>query len=703
MSNKLFVRQDVGKGDPLVLLHGMFADGSQWDVIAKILSKDYRVIVVDLLGHGRSPRPKGATYSDKEHVSALRSTLESLGATKNSTVVGYSMGGAVALAYSSSYPESVEQLYLISTPFYFEPEQMIPNKYAGSILFTKVSTGIFTLIEKIIHPGSLGDKVVRFANQSSQFHKMIGANDNELDAQIISKNLEMLVHKFDFVGHLKRLKVPVTFYAGKKDIFIVQPQLNALRQYQPFMDIHRLDIIKVDHMLVQNLPKEICQFIKVNKQKLLHVSEDIGKGKPLILLHGIESSGNYWSPLIKSLAEKNRVITIDLLGFGESPKPLNIAYTLDDQVRYLEDTLQNLRINEFDVIAHSLGSLVALAYGGKYPKKVKSLTLLSPVFVPDNANSKNQIIKRLHFVDKISSGSYMYSKTAQALGYKRMAKYLPFIRSIQSAIRNQHSIALAKQAKAIPVKILYGENDGLIDKTYLNQVARIFKHAEVTSIPNQGHNFALFQPDTTLDLIYPDQKFKTKPKKASVIPPSFAKQLVKLASPALLFESIIYVGAGILLFTDFAPYIFTLGLAGYLFHLGYSYVRGAFSLKNEGFSYLGYILLGLLIVGFGWFFIKNTSDALKVSSLVIAGLVLLAGVARLIVGFTWVKVQRIKTQLLTTGVLMLLVGAGALAGGLFSIKVIVYTIAGLLMVRGIQFGAYATVAIVFAYIRGFNK
>lgn len=703
MSNKLFVRQDVGKGNPLVLLHGMFADGSQWETIAKILSKDYRVIVVDLLGHGRSPRPKNAKYTDKEHVEALRDTLESLGAINNSTIVGYSMGGAVALAYSSAYSESVEQLYLISTPFYLQPEQMIPNKYAGSIIFTKVSTGIFSLIEKLIHPGSLGDKVVSFANQSSQFHKMIGANDNELEANIISKNLEMLVHKFDFVGRLKNLKVPVTFYAGKKDIFIVQPQLNALRQYQQFIDIHRLDIIKIDHMLVQNLPKEICKFIKVNKQKLLHVSEDIGKGKPLILLHGIESSGNYWKPLIKPLAEKRRVITIDLLGFGESPKPLNIAYTLDDQVRYLKDTLEDLGIDEFDIIAHSLGSLVAIAYAGKHTNKVKSLTLLSPVFVPDNASSKNQIIKRLHFVDKISDGSYMYSKTAQALGYKRMTKYLPFIRSIQGAIRNQHALRLARQTKGIPVKILYGDNDGLIDKTYLNQVARVFKNADVIAIPNQGHNFALFEPSKTLELIYPGNKFKNKPTKASIIPPSFAKQLVKLASPVLLLECLVYVGAGVLLFTDFAPFIFTLGLAGYLFYLGYSYVRGAFSLKNEGLSYLGYILLGLLIIGFGWFFIKNTDDALKVSVLVISGLVLLAGIARLVVGFAWVKNKLIKTQLLITGVLMLFVGAGALAGGLISTKIIVYTIAGLLIARGIQFGAYATIAIVFAYIRGFNK
>ncbi len=78
----LFVRSDIGSGDPIVLLHGLFADGTQWETIAKLLSKDFRVIVVDLLGHGRSPRPEGASYKPEEHVAALRTALVQVGATK---------------------------------------------------------------------------------------------------------------------------------------------------------------------------------------------------------------------------------------------------------------------------------------------------------------------------------------------------------------------------------------------------------------------------------------------------------------------------------------------------------------------------------------------------------------------------------------------------------------------------------------------
>lgn len=155
MKAKLFVRQDIGNGEPLVLLHGIFGDGTQWDKIAPMLAKDFRVIVVDLLGHGRSPRDDKFTYSPEEHASALRAALEGINATDNLTVVGYSMGGAVALQYSAQYPDNIAQLYLISTPFYLKPDEMIANQYASSAAFIKLSDVLFRAVEKLLLPGRL--------------------------------------------------------------------------------------------------------------------------------------------------------------------------------------------------------------------------------------------------------------------------------------------------------------------------------------------------------------------------------------------------------------------------------------------------------------------------------------------------------------------------------------------------------------------
>lgn len=703
MAAKLYVRQDVGSGKPIVLLHGMFADGSQWDTITGLLSQTFRVIVVDLLGHGQSPRPKNAQYTDKEHVVALQKTLGSLKATKDVTMVGYSMGGSVALAYSSTYPQSVVQLYLISTPFYLEPSEMIPHRYAGSILITKFSTWLYRQVERTMQSGRPGQKLVEFSNASTMFHRMIGAHDNILDAEIVRLNLQHLVREFDFVGHLQKLQGPLTFYTGKKDVFVVQTQLDALRQYQPYMDIQQLDIIKIDHMLVQNLPKKIAALLQKNARDTLHVGTDTGSGKVLVMLHGIESSSDYWRALIKPLAEHRRIVTVDLLGFGKSPKPLNLPYTLDNQVEWLKRTLDQLGIREFEFCAHSLGSIVALAFAAKHPERVQRLTLLAPVFVPSKQTSKNLIIKRLHFTDKISDGSYLYTHTSQALGYKRLSRYLPFLRSVQNTIRNQHATSLAHAARNIPTTILYGKYDKLIDEAYLQHISRQFTHATVTKLPRVGHNFTLFTPSVVLEALDGEKPHRQRPGKTLPIPPSFIKQLVLLALPILLAKSALHLGAGLLLFTDSAAWVITLGLAAYVILLGYSYIRGAFSLRNESLSYLGYVFLGLFGVGVGYLLLQRPELALRVSTLAICGLVLAAGLARLLVAVVWRPPNAMRRSLLISGSLMTLAGALALGGGILSIQLIVYTVAIILLIRGVQFGCYALVAVSFAYIRGFMK
>lgn len=700
MTNKLYVRMDIGNGDPLVLLHGMFADGTQWNEIAKLLSSDFRVIVVDLLGHGKSPRPKHATYSDREHVAALHATLQSLKVTRDTTVVGYSMGGAVALSYSSMYPESVKQLYLISTPFYLKPEEMIPMQYSSSLLLTKLSTNMFKQVERIMNPNGIGRYITDFGNNSNKFHGMIGANDNLLDPNVIRQNLNKLVRDFDFVGHLGRLKVPLTFYAGKKDVFIVQGQLDALRQYQPNMDIQRLDVIKIDHMLVQNLPHEIARLLQKNKKDLLNIGFNKGEGEVLILLNGIESSSGYWQPILPALLEGRHVIAIDLLGFGESPRPLNIAYTLEEHALWLERTINSLGLEKFTIIGHSLGALVALTYAGQHKNKVRNLILFSPVFV-SKSGAKNQILKRIHFIDKISEGSKFYSSTARALGYRRISEYIPLIRSVKNGVQHQDMPKVFNTLNDVPIKILYGRNDSLIDKEYLKRFIR--KHTKTIVIElKAGHNFPFFKPKETLKNLEGFSDEASQVKKSHAIPTSFLQQLAKLAVPILLFKGLLNVGVGLLLFTDFAPWVITFALGFYVFRLGYSYIRGAFSLRNENLSYFGYIFLGVAGMLLSYFLIRRPDLALRISVSIVCGFIILSGFAKLVVAIFWVKQKRLHRLLLGRGLIMILFGIAALTGSILSIKLIIATIGVVIIARGIQFSAYAFSALTLAYVRGFK-
>lgn len=705
MKTTLYVRQDIGSGDPIVLLHGIFADGSQWDTIAEYLKKDYRVIVVDVLGHGRSPAPKDATYSPNEHALALRNALENINATKNLTIVGYSMGGAVALSYCQKYPHSVEQLYLLSTPFYLQPEQMIATNYAVSVLFTKTSQALYKLLNLVFGGNKLSYGIVDYGNRSKKFHAMIGANDTTLDAEIIRLNLKNMIAKFNFAGKLADIaSIPTTFYAGKKDPFIVQGQLYALKRFSPNMDIRRLDIMKVDHMLVQNLPKEMVRLVSTNKERTLHIGADQGTGEVLILLHGIESSSSYWHALIPSLAEHRRVIAIDLLGFGKSPAPKNIAYSLTDHVEWLHRTIQDLDItSKLTIAGHSLGSLIALAYSAAYSKDIANLILLSPVLMPDTVYSKKLSVNALQKMRLLPDSSFLYAQAAESVGDDMLRKFLPSARTIENAINKQDSLTLARKASNVPVHIVYGTSDPLVDASFVSMVAEQFTNSTVTPLLKQGHNFPIFSPGDALIALDGDKPHKKIPKKSSIVPASFVQQISRLAVPVLFVKSLFYLAIGILLFTDYAPVTLTLGIAGYVIVKGYKIIRGAFSLKNEGLSYVGYILLGLIAILCGYGLFQRTTLSLKIAVLTICGVTLAVGLARILVAIAWTKSKVMKRTLLASGIPMALLATAAFAGSTKSIFAIVYAIAIYMLFKAVNFGWYTLGALSMAFIRGFNK
>jgi len=99
-----FIRySDLGYGEPVVLLHGYMESLEIWDGFADDLAKDYRVICVDLPGHGRS-----GVYAAVDTMAimadAVKHVLDFLGIGR-AVIIGHSMGGYAALAFEDFYPE----------------------------------------------------------------------------------------------------------------------------------------------------------------------------------------------------------------------------------------------------------------------------------------------------------------------------------------------------------------------------------------------------------------------------------------------------------------------------------------------------------------------------------------------------------------------------------------------------------------------
>jgi len=93
-----------------------------------------------------------------------------------------------------------------------------------------------------------------------------------------------------------------------------------------------------------------------------------------VFLAGLGGTTRYWSSGVKPLEKSYLVTLIDLLGFGESPKPWT-RYSVDRHLSALNEVVSEF--GPITLVGHSLGALLAVAYAAKYPSRVKKVILLS--------------------------------------------------------------------------------------------------------------------------------------------------------------------------------------------------------------------------------------------------------------------------------------------------------------------------------------
>lgn len=137
---------DVGEGKVIVLLHGFLENLTMWKALSTVLSQSFRVITIDLLGHGKTDC-LGYVHSMEENAEIVHAVLQSLKIRK-AIIAGHSMGGYVALAFAEKYPTMIRAIGLInSTPKADSDERKINRDRAiaavkqGYANFVKLAVG----------------------------------------------------------------------------------------------------------------------------------------------------------------------------------------------------------------------------------------------------------------------------------------------------------------------------------------------------------------------------------------------------------------------------------------------------------------------------------------------------------------------------------------------------------------------------------
>lgn len=210
---------DKGKGRVVVLLHGFLESLEVFEELSTRLSKTFRVISIDLPGHGQTP-VLGYAHSMELMADCVKAVLDSIRVRKY-VVIGHSMGGYVALAFAEKFPERVSGFGLFhSTAMPDSEEKKKDRERVAEIVKNDHKKFVSELIPKLFDP----DNLTILRHEVGQAKKI--AEDTSVEGIVAAlrgmkdrPNREMV---------LKNAKCPVLFIIGKKDVILAWENLLLL-------------------------------------------------------------------------------------------------------------------------------------------------------------------------------------------------------------------------------------------------------------------------------------------------------------------------------------------------------------------------------------------------------------------------------------------------------------------------------------------
>ncbi|MEL7002782.1 MAG: haloalkane dehalogenase [Bacteroidota bacterium] len=117
--------------------------------------------------------------------------------------------------------------------------------------------------------------------------------------------------------------------------------------------------------------------MEINGSKMSYI--DIGKGDPIVFLHGNPTSSYLWRNIIPYLSDKARCIAPDLIGMGRSDKP-DIDYTFLEHYDYLSKLLNNLELDNITLVIHDWGSALGFHYAHQHAKDIKGIAFMEAIY-----------------------------------------------------------------------------------------------------------------------------------------------------------------------------------------------------------------------------------------------------------------------------------------------------------------------------------
>lgn len=236
---KLFYRE-YGSAEKVILIaHGLYGASDNWVTIARVLEKTYRVIVVDLRNHGKSPHSEVHTYYAMAN--DIKELLNDLSITK-ANFIGHSMGGKAIMQFALSYPQMVNKIAILD---------IAPKSYANfqnygvstnnhpAILTTMLSLNFTTIkargeIEQYIR-NKIGDDSISNFLLKNVARKEDGSYKWKLNIDALYNNLGEILDGFSHYSSSKTntFTGPTLFLRGAESGYFTDEDLHNTLQLFP--------------------------------------------------------------------------------------------------------------------------------------------------------------------------------------------------------------------------------------------------------------------------------------------------------------------------------------------------------------------------------------------------------------------------------------------------------------------------------------
>lgn len=247
---KLFYRE-FGKGDPLIILHGLFGSSDNWQTLAKKFAEHYTVFTVDLRNHGRSFHHDVFNYDAMMY--DIVEFIEDMG-LKRVSLLGHSMGGKLSMNYALHFPDKVENLIVVD---------IAPRKYQvlhEGIIQAMKSLNLQLYKKRKEVDKALSEMIQNFSIRQFLLKNLIRNNNGtfswKINLDVIDHNIENLVIE---ISSTIPFQGKTLFIAGDKSDYIRPVDEEYIKEIFPNAEIKYLP--NVGHWVHAQAPDLLYQTV----------------------------------------------------------------------------------------------------------------------------------------------------------------------------------------------------------------------------------------------------------------------------------------------------------------------------------------------------------------------------------------------------------------------------------------------------------